>query len=215
MSFYAAIPRMALSVMLLILTLIPTLKQSVDMYRATKQWQLNKYMQLLMRDGVLYFLVYVSLFPTPQSPSIPSILLPILLLSTCTETNHLNIFSCAFRYTLSIISSAVVQNFLKISSTWQVILILLCYTTIFPIMPRFFISMRELYDRDTHACWQGVDTGFGVFSQPIACENVAVSAIAFEDRVVMGRGWGQVVEGDAHGSWPIQLEVLGDGTHQV
>ena len=49
--------------MLLILAVIQTLRQLVGMYKATKQWQLNQYMQQLMGDGILYFLVYVSSHP--------------------------------------------------------------------------------------------------------------------------------------------------------
>ena len=60
-----AILRFVLSATILILAVIQTLKQSVKMYRATKQWQPNRYMPLLVRDGVLYFLVYVFLHPFP------------------------------------------------------------------------------------------------------------------------------------------------------
>ncbi|KAN0080314.1 hypothetical protein V8E55_009880, partial [Tylopilus felleus] len=42
-----------------VLAVIQTIKQSVNMFKATKQWQPNKYMQQLMTDGILYFLVYV------------------------------------------------------------------------------------------------------------------------------------------------------------
>ena len=73
-------------------------------------------------------------------------------------------------------------------------------------MPRFIISVRELYDRDLRRRWQGVDTGFGVLSQPIAGDNAAMSAIAFAD-VVPGQE--QVVEGEANESEAIQLEPLG------
>jgi hypothetical protein len=52
------------SVMLFILAVIPTLKESVVLYKATRQWQPNNYMQQLMQDGILYFLAYVeSPFP--------------------------------------------------------------------------------------------------------------------------------------------------------
>ena len=53
-----AILRVVLSVMLFILAAIQTVKQSIDMFKATKQWKPNKYMQQLMADGILYFLVY-------------------------------------------------------------------------------------------------------------------------------------------------------------
>jgi hypothetical protein len=55
--------RSVLGAMLLILAVISTLKQSIAWYKATKQWQPNHYMQLLVKDGVLYFLAYVSPFP--------------------------------------------------------------------------------------------------------------------------------------------------------
>ena len=48
--------------MLLILALISTLKATVEMYKATKQWQPNHYMQQFMKDGILYFLAYVLAF---------------------------------------------------------------------------------------------------------------------------------------------------------
>ena len=80
-------------------------------------------------------------------------------------------------------------------------------------MPRFIISMRELYDRDLRAHWQGIDTGFGVLSQPSTGENAVVSAIAFAD-VVPGQGQGQMAEGDVD-DVAIRLEVLGAGTRQV
>lgn len=82
------------------------------------------------------------------------------------------------------------------------------------MMPRFIISIRELYDRDLHNRWQGIDTGFGVLSQPAHDENTAVSTIAFAE-AIPGQEQGQVAEGAKDDSPRIQLEVLGDGTCQV
>jgi len=84
-------------------------------------------------------------------------------------------------------------------------------TTLWSIMSRFIISVRELYDRDQRGVKQGVDTEFGVSSQPIASQNGVLSAIAFAD-VVPGQ---DKVEGDANESEGIQLEPLGDNTRQV
>ena len=77
--------RTVLGIMILILAVISALKESVAMYKATKQWQPNCYMQLFAKDGILYFLVYV--FPFPFL-SVPFIFPPILLSSTCKKTNH-------------------------------------------------------------------------------------------------------------------------------
>ncbi|KAI9568759.1 hypothetical protein HD554DRAFT_2038528 [Boletus coccyginus] len=112
------------------------------------------------------------------------------------------------QYTFYNITTALLQNIITISNTWQLFLALLCYTSICPIMPRFIISVRELYDRDLRARWQGIDSGFGVLSQPIAGGNAAVSAIGFAD-VTTGQEHGH--EGDAE---VIRLEVRG-GAHQV
>jgi len=57
-------PTFVLGVALLILAVMQTLTQSFYMYKATKHWQPNEYMKLLVRDGILYFLVNV-LFDVP------------------------------------------------------------------------------------------------------------------------------------------------------
>ena len=86
------------------------------------------------------------------------------------------------------------------------------YLLLCPILPRFIISVRELYDRDLRGHFQGIDSGFGVLSQPIASQNGALSAIAFAD---VAPGQDQVVEGDADNSEAIRLEVVTDGACQA
>ena len=81
-------------------------------------------------------------------------------------------------------------------------------------MPRFIVSVRELYDRNLRARWQGIDTGFGVLSQPVSSESTVVSTIEFAD-VAPGQEQGQVAEGEVDDSEAIRLEMLGDGTRQV
>ena len=83
--------------------------------------------------------------------------------------------------------------------------ILLC-----SMMPRFIISVRELYDREPGR-QQGIDTGFGVSSQ-LDGQNAAISAIAFAD---VTPGEDQAVGGDRNDSEAIRLEVVGDGADQV
>jgi hypothetical protein len=63
--------RIVLSVMLLVLSVFSTLKESVAMYKATKQWQPNQYMELFAKDGILYFVAYV-LSPFFWFSSLPS-----------------------------------------------------------------------------------------------------------------------------------------------
>ncbi|KAI9458223.1 hypothetical protein HD554DRAFT_2042139 [Boletus coccyginus] len=54
---YRAIPRFVLGAALMILSVIPTLKQSVEMYKFTKRWKTSRLMKLLAREGTAYFVV--------------------------------------------------------------------------------------------------------------------------------------------------------------
>ena len=65
---FMEIPRFVLGATLLILAVTQTLKHSVNMYKATKHWQLNRYMERLVRDGIIYFLVYVAVFHPRSFP---------------------------------------------------------------------------------------------------------------------------------------------------
>jgi hypothetical protein len=169
LTVYFMIPRFVLSAVLLILALMRTLTESVAMYRATKQWQPNQYMGLLVKHGIIYF--FTS------------------LLYNTTET---------------ILSGTG----FTISSSSMTFLICFVYFLFAAIMPRFIISVRELYDRDLRAPGQGIDSGFGVSSQPIR----VLSAIAFAD---VAPGQDQVVESDTGYSEAIRLELVGDGARQV
>lgn len=55
------VPVFVVSVVLFILALVQTLKESIGMYKATKWWRPNQYMKLLMKHGILYFFLYVFL----------------------------------------------------------------------------------------------------------------------------------------------------------
>ena len=79
-------------------------------------------------------------------------------------------------------------------------------------MPRFIISIRELYHRDLRKRWQGIDTGFGVFSQPNSSGDTTISGIGFADDM-----WEQeeAVDDGADDSRGIPLEGVEDRVHPV
>lgn len=79
-------------------------------------------------------------------------------------------------------------------------------------MPRFIISVRELYDRDSRGRVYGIDSGFGVVSQHDAGQDATVSGIAFADNEA---GGDQSVEGNVECQEGIQVEVRGDNEHCV
>ena len=62
LTIYFTSPRFTLSVVLFTLALTQTLKESVAMYQATKQWQPSRYMRLLAEHGIIYFFTYVDRF---------------------------------------------------------------------------------------------------------------------------------------------------------
>ena len=200
--FLYRILQFILSVALLGFALIQVLKQSFEMYKATKQWQPNKYLQQLITDGIIYFLVYVFLFCT----------LSITTHKYQELTTWTSFFHCRNVFYNGV---ALIQlGSITISGTAVLFLSILSYITIVSISPRFIISIRELYDRDLRGRWNGIDSGFGVLSQAVASEDAVVSAIAFAD-VNPGQEEGQVVGGNEGNSEGIRLELLGDGTQQV
>ena len=191
-----------LSVALLCLVVIQGLKQSFEMYKATKQWQPNKYLQRLMTDGIIYFLVYVVLLYTLSITT-----QKYQELTAWTSVLHCrNVF---FNVTIMFPSGN-----LAISSTTVLFLTSLSYASIALMSPRFIISIRELYDRDHRGRWNGIDSGFGVRSQAVASEAVVVSTIAFAD-INPGQEEAQAVESGEGDSEGIRPEPLRDGTQQV
>jgi len=126
--------RLVLSAALVIFAVSQTLKQSFEMYRATKQWQPNRYMQRLLGDGILYFTVNVVF----QIYDIPAMAPASIFLTT------------------------------------------FLYMAFYTLIPRFIISIRELYDDDIRGRFH-IDTGFGAGLQSNAGADTTVSAMIFVD----------------------------------
>ena len=89
---------------------------------------------------------------------------------------------------------------------------------LFSMMPRFIISIREVYDHDLDCHWQGIDSGFGVLSQPTASQDMSVSVIAFAPDVTFERPDSEIDEvdiGDSKMTLSSEAPVVEDGVHQV
>ena len=54
--------QITLGICMCLLTVIRFVKESLQMYKVTKQIRFNRYMKLLVGEGTTYFIVYVSLF---------------------------------------------------------------------------------------------------------------------------------------------------------
>ncbi|KAF8424404.1 hypothetical protein L210DRAFT_2098384 [Boletus edulis BED1] len=111
---------------------------SFEMYKATKQWQPNRYMQKLVGDGIIYFFVNV-LYQ-----------IDYLFALVVAPTNN----------------PALFHTFL--------------YIIFYTLIPRFIISIRELYDHGIYGGFH-IDNGFGVVFQSNAGPDTTVSAIVFAD----------------------------------
>ena len=59
---YKLIPRFTLAALMFVLAVARLCMDSYQDYKAIKQWKPNQYIDLLVREGVLYFLAYV---PSP------------------------------------------------------------------------------------------------------------------------------------------------------
>ncbi|KAF8452900.1 hypothetical protein L210DRAFT_3755841 [Boletus edulis BED1] len=156
---YRAVPRFVLSSELVILAVLQTLKQSFEMYKATKQWQPNRYMQKLVGDGILYFFVNV-LYQVDT----------LALFTAPSDIVFLNVFLCIPFYTL---------------------------------IPRFIISIRELYDHDIRGRFH-IDTGFGLRSRSNPGLDTTVSAMVF-----VGGDQGPEVEGGTDNPGNLELGIVG------
>ena len=74
--------RFILNILLLCLVVFRTTKQSVELYKATKLWQPNRYLQQFAADGIFYFLMYVPL-------------------NICSKTNYIYLWISEFFVTTS------------------------------------------------------------------------------------------------------------------
>ena len=55
--------QITLGALMCLLVAIQFVRQSLQMYRVTKRFELNRYMSLLTREGMFYFLAYVHVSP--------------------------------------------------------------------------------------------------------------------------------------------------------
>ena len=151
------------------LAIFQSVRQSLQMYHVTKQWQLNRYMTLLVKQGILYFFVCVpvSSFP-PLLPCHPTSRLPTSL----TETFCHSVFLFSFLNVLGASGKLPTGG-------WQLdLLTILQCVPIFTLSPRFILSIRELYARDVQGRrGEAIDTGFGLSS---GC-GAGGTAIVFAD----------------------------------
>lgn len=128
----------------------------------------NRYISLLVREGVLYFAAYVP-FP------------PARLFGIETQQEADLLHASSLRHLLYNINSFIAGP--TNANSVGVVGILtdvLSYILLFILCPRFIMSVRELYNRDTQYGWRrgsGIDSGFGFGGGG----NAAMGSIRFVD----------------------------------
>ena len=179
------------------LAIVKFVRESLEMYHATKTWQLNQYMSLLVKQGILYFLVYVLSCPFSACPP----LLPMLGNKPITDrTIHYSVFM------FSLINVLAAIGTLPAGESQLIAIAILQYVPIFTQVPRFIMGIRELHARDVQGRrGGGIDTGFGLSS---SIRGAGGMAIVFVDA-------GQI-SGLEDGVEEIQMEVrVGRMTQQT
>ena len=111
----------------------------------TRKWEFNRYVSLLVRDGLLYFLVYVNLV-IPTSIVIPN--MPI---------------RSVFNNLINLLAGFLVQATVVGWSTQ--LLFIITTVPLYTLTPRFVLNVQELYMLDSQDRLQhDIDTGFGLSS---------------------------------------------------
>jgi len=132
--------QIVLGALMCLLVAVQFIKEALQMHSVTKRFQLNRYMKLLVREGVIYFIVILvfALFNVMANAGI----------------NTANGW-------LTILTSALQQ------------------IPPFTLVPRFILSLRELYARDLRGRRGDIDTAFGLRSGSVY--GAALGVITFAD----------------------------------
>lgn len=64
----AAIPELVFATVLCTLLIIRFMRESFQMYKLTKQWRVNSYIDLFVKEGILYFIMCVPTLILPADP---------------------------------------------------------------------------------------------------------------------------------------------------
>lgn len=154
------------------LVIIQFTRQSLQMYTVTKQWRLNQFMNLLVMEGVLYFLMYVFISSCLASSHPPF-----------HKTNGTNEESMIFRDSVllwDLVSILVAWGKVSIAG-WQTIPISIMEAVpMATLPPRFIMGLRELYARNVQERdGSGIDSGFGLSTLP--SHGASISVMLFSD----------------------------------
>lgn len=117
----------------------------------------------------------------PSRQGEPPLLLRVRITLSALHLTKLKWFATVNRHLLYTIDSAVLTLELSSFALAGMTVSMLSNVLLFTLSPRFIISVRELYVRDTQRQWQwnsGIDTGFGVSGQ--SCATMEIETLVAE-----------------------------------
>ncbi|KAF8135150.1 hypothetical protein EV363DRAFT_1582330 [Boletus edulis] len=128
-----------------VFVIVRFVRQSLQLYRTTKRLQFNRYMTLLVRQGILYFFV-------------------------------------TFLRLGNIIHGLAASGKLPLGGWRLTLLCVVQFVPLFTLLPRFIMSIRELYARDVQGRrGEGIDTGFGLTSSDQEAGETALVFVGVEE----------------------------------
>ena len=161
------VTQMTLGASMCLLVAIQFIKELLQMYKATKRFQLNRYMNLLAREGVSYFAAYVEV------PTNPCISPPTLLNKRRFITNSMLVFALV----IMLVDIARIPT-----DGWRAIVLgPMCAIPVVTLAPRFIVTLRRLYECDLQGRHWGSDIDMALGLGSASGRQAPVSAIAFAD----------------------------------
>ena len=150
--------QISLGALMCLLVVIQCAREALQMYKARRNFRMNRYMNLLVREGMIYFLAYVNIstfifHPDKLMANIADSILTFALVNVLVNAGDVPMIG------------------------WRAILAgVMNYIPAYTLSPRFILSLRRLYARDVRGgLGSDIDTAFGLTSLP----GAGASAIVF------------------------------------
>ena len=158
--------QITLGALMCLLVVLKFIKEAHQMYKATKHFCLNRYMNLLFREGMIYFLVYVQVLSFPP-------------FSTSMQLSSWRIITNSI-LTYALINILGTTGNVPKNGWWPILIGMMEYIPPYTLVPRFILSLRKLYTSDLRGRrGSNIDTAFGLTST--SSHGAAASVIMFVD----------------------------------
>ncbi|KAI9570975.1 hypothetical protein HD554DRAFT_291960 [Boletus coccyginus] len=171
----AAILQITEGVAMSSLVILQFVQQSVHMYRMTKRWEINRYMNLLVKQGALYFLAYVSLLSFPYISS------AAMKYRKQTLPSQLMVTFRHSTFCFSLINVLNASGKLPAGGWQKISLYILEIVPMYTLTPRFIMGLKEVYARDVQGRhWSRINTVFGLWLSDHGVDGAAVELTDIE-----------------------------------